>query len=253
MQMPTCAGCTSASIREDVSAVGSAALLVTFPIGAAVVSSTVAAVRRPGPRVTSAVQHFAAGVVFAAVAGEVLPDLRNQHSRTAMIIGFAAGVAAMLLIDRLSGRAERQRSTGVPTGLLVAIAVDLLIDGLLVGMGAALGEGQGRILAIALTLEVLFLGLSLAIELGERGLSALRAAFVTSAVACTIAIGAVGGAALLAGASHATLAAVLAFGAAALLYLVTEELLVEAHEGTETTVLTAMFFVGFLAIYLLEG
>ena len=36
------------------------------------------------------------------------------------------------------------------------------IDGPLVGMGAALGEGQGRTLTIALTLEVLFLGLSLA-------------------------------------------------------------------------------------------
>lgn len=49
------------------------------------------------------------------------------------------------------------------------------------------------------------------------------------------------------------LAAVLAFGAAALLYLVTEELLVEAHEATETSVLTAMFFVGFLVIFILEG
>lgn len=45
----------------------------------------------------------------------------------------------------------------------------------------------------------------------------------------------------------------LAFGAAALLYLVTEELLVEAHEGQETPLLTALFFIGFLAIPVLEG
>ncbi|WP_049758920.1 hypothetical protein [Renibacterium salmoninarum] len=54
---------------------------------------------------------------------------------------------------------------------------------------------------------------------------------------------------LLAGAPEAVLAAVLAFGAAALLYLVVEELLVEAHEHKETTVLTALFFVGFLCVY----
>ena len=45
----------------------------------------------------------------------------------------------------------------------------------------------------------------------------------------------------------------LAFGAAALLYLVTEELLVEAHEVPDTPLLTAMFFVGFLALFILEG
>lgn len=45
---------------------------------------------------------------------------------------------------------------------------------------------------------------------------------------------------------------VLAFGAAALLYLVTEELLVEAHEVPETSLTIAMFFVGFLALFVIE-
>ena len=49
----------------------------------------------------------------------------------------------------------------------------------------------------------------------------------------------------------AVLAFMLAFGAAALLYLAVEELLVEAHEETETTLLSAMFFAGFLVIYVL--
>jgi ZIP family zinc transporter len=44
---------------------------------------------------------------------------------------------------------------------------------------------------------------------------------------------------------------VLAFGAAALLYLAVEELLVEAHEQAETTLSAAMFFTGFLTIYVL--
>ena len=44
----------------------------------------------------------------------------------------------------------------------------------------------------------------------------------------------------------------LAFGVAALLYLVTEELLVEAHETEDTPLATATFFAGFLALLLLE-
>ncbi|HVC75364.1 MAG TPA: hypothetical protein VND96_02485 [Candidatus Micrarchaeaceae archaeon] len=39
---------------------------------------------------------------------------------------------------------------------------------------------------------------------------------------------------------------------AALLYLVTEELLVEAHEVRENTVTTAMFIVGFLVLLMVD-
>lgn len=43
----------------------------------------------------------------------------------------------------------------------------------------------------------------------------------------------------------------LSFGSAALLFLVTEELLVEAHEVSETAARTAMFFAGFLLFLVL--
>jgi ZIP family zinc transporter len=44
---------------------------------------------------------------------------------------------------------------------------------------------------------------------------------------------------------------ILSFGLAALLFLVTEELLVEAHKEPETPISTALFFIGFLAFLLL--
>ena len=42
------------------------------------------------------------------------------------------------------------------------------------------------------------------------------------------------------------------FGLIALLYLVTEELLTEAHEKPETAWGAAMFFVGFLALTVID-
>jgi len=45
---------------------------------------------------------------------------------------------------------------------------------------------------------------------------------------------------------------ILAFGAAALLYLVTEELLVKAGKVPQTPVSTTLFLLGFLAIFLLD-
>ncbi|MDI9708957.1 hypothetical protein QM281_17785 [Acinetobacter baumannii] len=37
------------------------------------------------------------------------------------------------------------------------------------------------------------------------------------------------------------------------MYLVTEELLVEAHEVPETPFATAAFFIGFIVFFLIEG
>ena len=65
-------------------------------------------------------------------------------------------------------------------------------------------------------------------------------------------LGAALGAAFLHNLSGAALESVLAFGCAALLYLVIEELMVEAHEEKETPAQTAMFFVGFILLLVTE-
>lgn len=239
------------------SAVAHAAVLVLFPVAATLLGAVAAVVRPPGPRLTSAVQHLAAGVVLAALAGELLPELRGEGNLGLAVLGFAAGAALVLALGALSRRLERARPenarSGIPVGLVAAVGVDLLLDGLLVGLGSALGEKQGVILTIALTIEVLFVGLSVTVTLlGERIRPAI-ALLIAAGLAATIAVGAVLGAVLLAGAGSAVLAFVLAFGAAALLYLVVEELLTEAHEQAETALLTAMFFAGFLIIYVLAA
>lgn len=236
-------------------AVAEATKLIVFPIGATIIGATAAGFRRLSDAASGFVQHFAAGVVFAAVGGEVLPSLRDQHSLRAVLLGFSIGVATVLALSTYERRIEARPASkiGLPKALLAAIVIDLIIDGLLVGMGATLGEGQGRTLTIALTLEVLFLGLSLAAELLDRSLPRRIAIGVPALASLAIGVGAIGGAAVLGGASHATLAGVLAFGAAALLYLVTEELLVEAHDTPDNNWHVLAFFAGFIILFALEG
>jgi ZIP family zinc transporter len=237
-------------------AVSTAAVLVLFPVGAAALGAGVAAWRRPGPQLTSAIQHFAAGVVFAALAGEVLPDLRSEGHLGSVLLGFSTGVILLLGLGAYAERQEKDsadRRGALPLGLLSAVAIDLLIDGLLVGLGATLGDKQGLIITIALTIEILFLAVSVSIGLLDQGVPRARAGLVSGGLGLFCAVGATIGAAALGSASTSVLAAVLAFGAAALLYLVVEELLVEAHEVDETPVLAAMFFVGFIGLYALAG
>ena len=69
---------------------------------------------------------------------------------------------------------------------------------------------------------------------------------ISGALAVTVLVCAVLGNILLSGASNAVIAAALAFSAAALLYLVTEELLIEAHTVEEKPIATLVLFSGFL-------
>lgn len=234
-----------------VSPVATAAIYVTFPVVAAVVGSAIAAVRRPGEVFTSAVQHLAAGIVLAAVVGEILPELRNEGRLPWAVAGFALGVAVMLTLGAYGRRVDAQRAGAAPVGFLVAVGIDLLLDGLLVGLAVQLGSTQGLILTIALTLEVLFLALSVVGELTDRGFDARRAALICAGLGLLTAVGAIAGALVLGGVGPTGLAFGLAFGAAALLYLAIEELIAEAHGTKETTLLSGMFFLGFLVIYVL--
>lgn len=227
----------------------------SVPAGAVVVGGIVAALRVPSAAVRSAVQHLAAGVLLAALAVELLPEILHRRLPWVTLCGFALGVAAMLglkaLSVRLEGWADDRLPARLPLGLLLVSAVDIAVDGLLIGIAFAAGERQGLLITVALTLEVLFLGVATAAAMSGPG-GRLRVVATTVAFALLLLGGAGTGASVLAGAGANVLDGVMSFGAAALMYLVTEELLVEAHEVPETPLLTAMFFLGFVALLLLE-
>lgn len=216
-----------------------------IPLFAMLVGVSLSIWRSPSQTTQSAFQHFAAGVVFAAAAGELLPDLKHQGQAIPVIVGGGAGVGVMLGIKAL---AERMRGT---SSFAIVTAIDLLIDGLVLGIGFAAGARAGLLLTVALTLEVLFLGVSVAVELKDRGQAIARVLGITGTIGLLLPIGALTGTAA-GDLPKPYLTALFAFALVALLYLVTEELLVQAHEQEETPVASAMFFVGFLLLLLLE-
>jgi zinc transporter, ZIP family len=226
-----------------------ALLFTLIPVAAALVAGLIAATRPPGVRTTSGVQHFAAGVVFAAAAIELLPKVLEESPWVA-IGGFAAGIAVMFgmraLTSRLeSGHADDTGRAKLPLGFIGATAIDFAIDGVILGAGFAAGGHTGLLLTLALTVEYLFVGLSLSATLGADASARVVVGAPVALSLLTVA-GTALGVWLLAGASATTLAAVLAFGAVAFMYLATEELLVKAHERGETAVGSVTFFIGFL-------
>jgi ZIP family zinc transporter len=226
---------------------------VLFPVAAMCVGGVIAVFRPPGARFRSFIQHFAAGLLFAAVAGELLPDLHKQAPLW-VIIGFALGTVSMLAVKELTKQVEQVGKDAVetPLGLLVTVGVDVAIDGLLIGIGFIAGANQGILLTVALTLELLSLGLATSAALSRAGMPKRQAMLTIAGLALLPLLGAVLGTTLLAGLAGATLTTVIAFGCAALLYLATEELLTEAHEVPDTPLTAAMFFFGFLLLFVIE-
>jgi zinc transporter, ZIP family len=80
---------------------------------------------------------------------------------------------------------------------------------------------------------------------------AVRAIMTPTALSLLLVVGPRWEIQVLRGTSPHVLAGVLTFGCAALLHLVTGELLVETHDAAETLVASTMFFAGFLALLLL--
>lgn len=180
--------------------------------------------------------HFTAGIIFAAVAFELIPSLSHFEHRQSIIVGFILGVLLMLAI-------KEYHQEGALVG---AIAIDLCIDGLLVAIGFVFGAQGGMVLLFGLVLETLSLGVSTSCLLTDRygyGVSGCLkvSAGLSTAMIAGYAIGWFSAMQL----SSTYLAGLIGFGISSLLYIVTEELLVEAHKLEDTPLATAMFFVGF--------
>ncbi len=220
---------------------------------AAMVGGLIAVYRPPGDQMESNVQHFAAGVVIAAVTAELLPDV-HERAPVVVVAGFAIGVATMLGIHRLSKLIEKRDIGGSfagAAGLLITVGIDMLIDGVLIGVTFLTEAATGVLIAVALAIEVLFLGVTGVAAL-PSAVGTLRKLAVPAAFGLLLTTGVIVGVLALDGVTGAPIAVILAFGSAALLYLVTEELLVKAQKVPETPVSTTLFFVGFLSIFLLD-
>lgn len=230
-------------------------LFSLIPVFTMLVGGIAAIYKSPNGNIRSLILHFAAGVVFSVVAVELLPDIIKEHKPVQVIIGFALGLITMLLIKKFAetkGETEVVTSAGkLPMSLLVAIGVDIFIDGLLLGIGFSAGSTEGMLLAIALSVELLSLGMATATELGQNKLSKQKSIMVIAVLSLVFFASAVLGATLLHNLSDSAMEIVLSFGLSALLFLVTEELLMEAHEEKETVWHTSAFFVGFLLFLIL--
>lgn len=228
-------------------------LAMFIPAVIASLGGALAIVWNPSHHARSLIQHFAAGVVLAALAVEVLPELGREHAPAWVLISaFSVGGILMYLMKlwsiRLEEKSEHSAENAFNYGLIAATFIDVAVDGFIIGAGFAAGGNTGLILALGLSVELLFLGLSLVSETIKGWRVVVMTLLLAGVVlSCTLL-----GKYLLSGASTSIISAILAFGVAALLYLVTDELLVEAHTIEEKPSSTLWLFAGFLVFWSIQ-
>ncbi len=211
---------------------------------------------RPGFR--QAVLGFAAGVMTAAsVWSLLLPAIDQARSMhlpgwVPAAAGMVAGAAFLVVFDDLICRRmtmDHDRSTAL---LMAAITLHNIPEGMAVGLAFALGaSGEGMAAAAALALGVgiqnLPEGAAISLPLRQQGKSRLAAfgqGVASGAVEPLFGIAAAACAAAVSG----LMPFLLSFAAGAMLYVVVEELVPQAHSRAGT----CGFVGGFLVMMILD-
>jgi ZIP family zinc transporter len=121
-------------------------LFSLLPVVTTLLGPTYATLRPPSDQLRSLLQHFAGGVVFSVVAVELLPDVTRVHALFEIGWTFSAGLALMLILERVAKRSEGKAAgvAGPSLGQLAGVGIDIFIDGLLIGIAFAAVARRGR-------------------------------------------------------------------------------------------------------------
>jgi len=138
-----------------------------------------------------------------------------------------------LSTDEPSELGDSATAPQFPSVLVFAIAIDGMMDGVLIGIATAASASTGPMLAASLSVEMAFLGLTLSVAL--KGQGHLKSIVASMIGPIAIIFGATLGGLLAGLLSHnpVYVTFLLSFGTSALLFMVAEELLLEAHEKND--------------------
>ena len=210
---------------------------------------------RPGKRFRAVIAHLVGGLVLGIAAADLMPAASNSGHPVALAIGFCLGFSLLLVINAVLKDPEDSSKQGLPRPMLLLtlpFLVDSLIDGLVVGISSDAAEQQWVIpVAVALEMGLATLGLG---TLLSHGAGRWRSGVSGVLMAVTYVIGLSISLLVTNGLKGAALTGTLAFGTAALIYLVVEEVMKEAHARGEddSGLVNVAFFIGLLCIWLLD-
>lgn len=238
--------------------------------------------------IVSAIQFITSGILTASISSELVP-LIHDISWYIILSGYLFGMVLLFTIKYFCDKFSEQEPNDIefiyndiesnyltsirqrimpyiyeyslfenmPWGIVIAAAIDSFIDGFLIGATTTAGSGN-IIISIALAIEMLFLGMTIASKLRKNNIDKRIVLTIIFGLPLTIILGTIVGY-YISGLSTIIFQLIISFSIAGLLYLVIVELLKDAYENMECSesqltniFISSGFFIGFILILILD-
>ena len=216
-----------------------------------------------GKRTLGLVMGFGAGVLFSAVAYELVYEAVHIAKLSGFpALGFFAGAFtfffADMLVGRIGGETDDKAGNAAQSALIVPLVLGAILDGVPESVVIGLGVLQGGTVSISMLVAVFMSNIpeAAASTAGMRadGWSRIKILLLWSTMALVFGAVSAAGYALLGGVSAHTLAVVQAFAGGAILMMLSNTMIPEAYEraGKLAGVATVMGFAVAVTLVILE-
>lgn len=211
----------------------------------------------PSRRVLNWALHAAAGIILAVVAVEVMPEALQGAPAWILGLAFVAGGGLYLLVESAVERWQQSKEHSAGAGawmVYVAVAADLVGDGLLIGAGSAVSSQLALLLALGQVMADVPEGFAVIANFRDKGVGRAKRLLLSASFAIPVV-----GAAVLAyfglrGQGETVKMAALVFVAGLYSLAAVEDMLEEAHASAEDSRGSALsFLLGFALFLVVAG
>ena len=230
------------------------AMWMILPIGVIILGGIIVRWISLPDRLMAIMFFFASGVLIAALCTEVVPEAMLRHQPLSFVGGFTGGVLLMLIVRSLFEPTQEKIETlngRITIASVVNIGISLMLNGVLVGIAFQSSGASGILMTVTLTIKGVLIGSGLAQTLFQRGSSLLFVLCVLTAFSAIAFGGSVLGWFLITTDARIITALICAAAAGIMLWVVFEELMIEAHQRGANRMDSMSFFIGCgLAVWL---
>ena len=209
--------------------------LAALPAGANVLGGLASELLPESERTLSLALHLAAGVVLGVVGLELMPEALAVDPVWVPTLAFVLGGLAFMGIERGIDAAQRRLGDGDdrtgPLAVFTGVSLDLFSDGVMIGTGTVLSPALGLVLAAGQVPADLPEGFAAVSSLRSAGIRRSRRLLMAAGFTIPILVGATLGYVGLRAAPELVTVSVLAVTGGALISVVVEEMVTQAHEG----------------------
>ncbi|MBS3816796.1 MAG: ZIP family metal transporter [Candidatus Thermoplasmatota archaeon] len=199
-------------------------------------------IRKVEDRALSVLLGVSAGIMAAISFLELIPEAIQEGSLISTVLGLLIGMAIIGFLDiefphrhfSFSKDGDKGQGRYLKTGILLSIGIALhnLPEGVAIGSSFSVSYQVGLVLAILVGIHNLPEGMAVGAALCIGGVKARKVLLITALAGVPMGLGAFLGA-FFGGISTLALSLSLGFAAGAMLYIVFDELIPDAHEKAE--------------------